>query len=349
MKKKVLVAVSGGVDSAVTMALLQEQGYDVAGITMIADSDIPAKEGAALSREMGWEHHIVDVREEFQTYVKNYFLEQYQQGLTPNPCIACNKHIKFGLLFEHMKKLGADYFATGHYAKVGFSEQYGRYVLERAVYQPKDQSYVLFGLSQEVLSHLLLPLGDYRKEEIREIAKKMGIPVAEKKESQDICFIPDGDYRSYLNRAGAIFQPGDFVNSLGDVIGKHKGIASYTIGQRRGLGLALGYPAFVVDIIPEQNQVVVGPERYLYAGDCFVEEVNWVAIDGLTQPLEVEVKIRYKSAPAKGVIQMAADGKSVRVIFAQPQAGITPGQAGVFYQGDVVIGGGIISKNKIQN
>lgn len=342
MKKKVLVAVSGGVDSAVTMGLLQEQGYDVAGVTMIADSDVPAKEGAELSKAMGWEHHIIDVRNQFQTYVKNYFLRQYEQGFTPNPCIACNKYIKFGILFEYMKEIGADYFATGHYARVRYGAEYNRYLLEKAVYQPKDQSYVLFNLSQDVLSHLLLPLGDYKKEEIREMARSMGIPVAEKKESQDICFIPDGDYRSYLTRAGAVFQPGDFVTPGGEVIGKHRGIVSYTIGQRRGLGLALGYPAYVVDIDAEKNQVVVGAEGDLYQKECLVDKVNWVAIPALSEPMAVEVKIRYKSAPAKAVI--SREGELVRVTFSEPQAGITPGQAGVFYQGNVVIGGGVITK-----
>ena len=342
MKKKVLVAVSGGVDSAVTMGLLQEQGYDVMGVTMIADSEEPAKEAAALSREMGWKHHILDVREAFQIHVKDYFLQQYEKGLTPNPCVDCNKYIKFGILFNFMKEAGADYFATGHYARVTFSKDYGRYVLEKAVYQPKDQSYVLFNLSQEVLSHLLLPLGNYRKEEIREIARNMGIPVAEKKESQDICFIPDGDYRGYLASAGLRNKSGDFVDTEGAVLGRHKGIASYTIGQRRGLGLALGYPAFVVDIDAEKNQVVVGPEGSLYRKECMVEDVNWVAISQLNGPLEVDVKIRYKSAPAKAMIK--PEGSGVIVTFDMPQAGITPGQASVFYQEDVVIGGGIIAK-----
>ncbi|MCI8337007.1 MAG: tRNA 2-thiouridine(34) synthase MnmA [Peptococcaceae bacterium] len=347
MKKKVLVAISGGVDSAVTMALLQEQGYEVVGVTMIADSEEPAKEGAALSAAMGWEHHIVDVRKEFKTCVQDYFLHQYERGLTPNPCIACNKYIKFGLLFDYMKKVGADYFATGHYARVTFSDDYNRYVLRKAVYQPKDQSYVLFNLSQQVLSHLLLPLGNYKKEDIREMARNMGIPVAEKKESQDICFIPDGDYRGYLARAGLRAQPGDFVTPEGLVIGKHKGISSYTIGQRRGLGLALGYPAFVVDINAEKNQVVVGAEGYLYQKDCMVDEVNWIAIPELTEPMQVEVKIRYKSAPAKAVIE--PEDQQVRVVFDTPQAGITPGQGGVFYQGDTVIGGGIITKKSSIN
>lgn len=342
MKKKVLVAVSGGVDSAVTMALLQEQGYDVAGVTMIADSEAPAKEAAALSCEMGWEHHILDVRKAFQTYVKDYFLHQYEKGLTPNPCVACNKYIKFGILFDYMKEVGADYFATGHYARVHFSNSYGRYVLEKAVYQPKDQSYVLFNLSQQVLSRLLLPLGDYKKEDIRAMARNMGIPVAGKKESQDICFIPDGDYRRYLAGAGLAEMPGDFVSPDGAIIGKHKGISSYTIGQRRGLGLALGYPAFVVDIDAEKNQVVVGQESSLYRKECIVDEVNWVAISQLNEPLEVEVKIRYKSAPAKAVIK--PEGNGVKVIFDMPQAGITPGQAGVFYQGNAVVGGGVIVK-----
>ena len=339
MKKKVLVAVSGGVDSAVTMGLLQEQGYDAVGVTMIADSDVPAKEGAALSAAMGWEHHVIDVRDQFQAHVKNYFLRQYEQGFTPNPCIACNKYIKFGILFDYMKEVDADYFATGHYARVGYDEKYSRYVLQKASYHLKDQSYVLFNLSQEVLSHLLLPLGDYKKEEIREMARSMGIPVAEKKESQDICFIPDGDYRAYLTRAGAVFQPGDFITPDGEVIGKHRGVASYTIGQRRGLGLALGYPAFVVNIDPEKNQVVVGTEGDLYQKECLVDQVNWVAIPALSEPMAVEVKIRYKSAPAKAVI--SRDGNLVRVTFAEPQAGITPGQAGVFYQGNIVIGGGV--------
>ena len=343
MKKKVLVAVSGGVDSAVTMGLLQQQGYDVAGVTMIADSEEPAKEAAALSHAMGWEHHILDVRQEFQTYVKDYFLRQYEKGLTPNPCVACNKYVKFGILFDYMKEVGADYFATGHYARVGFSESYGRYVLEKAVYQPKDQSYVLFNLSQEVLAHLLLPLGDYRKEEIREIARNMGIPVAEKKESQDICFIPDGDYRRYLAEAGLKEAPGDFVSPEGAILGKHKGISAYTIGQRRGLGLALGYPAFVINIDAEKNQVVVGAEPFLYQKECFVEEVNWVAIPQLQEPMEVTVKIRYKSAPAKATIEPQDNNKAV-VRFDTAQSGITPGQAGVFYQGGVVIGGGIIAK-----
>lgn len=342
MKKKVLVAVSGGVDSAVTMELLKKQGYETIGITMIADSDIPAKEAAALSKEMGWEHHIVDVRREFQQYVKDYFLAQYQQGCTPNPCIACNKYIKFGILYRYMEILGADYFATGHYAKVNFSQERNRYVLERAAYLPKDQSYVLFGLSQEVLAHLLLPLGDYKKEEIRQIAQDMGIPVAAKPESQDICFIPDGDYRAYLAKEGAVFQRGNFVNVAGEIIGQHQGIASYTIGQRRGLGLALGYPAFVVEIDAERNQVVVGTENQLHQKECFVKEVNWIAISDLTAPMEVDIKIRYKSAPAKG--RIIPEGDWVRVEFLQPQAGITPGQAGVFYQGNIVIGGGIIAK-----
>lgn len=336
----VAVALSGGVDSSTTALLLKEAGHQVFTLTM-ATNDRVAAEAARVAAFLGLSHHVLEVGEFFERRVLTPFCTAYLEGRTPNPCIACNRDLKYGALFRQAVEWGADYFATGHYARVRFEPEPGRYVLLRARDPRKDQSYVLFYLDQERLSRLLLPLGELTKEMVRQKAQTAGIPFTAA-ESQEICFVPGDDYRTFIRRrCGQAVAEGPFVDRQGNVLGRHRGIPFYTIGQRRGLGLALGRPVFVLGFNRERNAVIVGPEEELWHTALLAVDVHYILPQpaGGT-PIEAQIRYRAKAAPARLYPQPP---DAARVIFEKPQRAITPGQAAVFYQGERVVGGGIIS------
>ncbi|HHD2752225.1 TPA: tRNA 2-thiouridine(34) synthase MnmA [Clostridium perfringens] len=353
-KKKVVIGMSGGVDSSVAAYLLKEQGYDVIGVTMQIwqeDKEYEEREGGCCSlsavddarrvaQKIGIPFYVLNFRDSFKRNVIDYFVDEYIQGRTPNPCIACNKYLKFNELLQKAKGIGADYVATGHYAKI--EERDGRFQLIRANDDRKDQTYALYNLTQEQLEHTLMPCGEYTKDKIREIAKEIGLDVHNKKDSEEICFIPDNNHGRYICEAAPNkVREGNFVDKQGNVLGKHKGIVYYTIGQRKGLGLALGRPVFVTDINPVTNTVVVGPEEDIFKTDLVCKEVNLISVDELEGPMEVEAKIRYSAKPAKATISPMENGR-VKVSFEDKQRAITKGQSVVFYKDDLVVGGGII-------
>lgn len=356
---RVVVAMSGGVDSSVVAAILKERGYDVIGITMQIwpkSQENPAQErpggccslsavedARAVAHDLGIPYYVVNLREEFEQEVIDYFCREYARGRTPNPCIVCNHRLKFGALLEKALSLGAEYVATGHYARVQFDERRGRFLLLRGVDEHKDQSYALYGLSQYQLGHSLFPLGRLKKEETRRIAATLGLPVAAKRDSQEICFVPDDDYRGFLwQHIPDRIKPGPFLDRTGRVLGTHKGLPFYTVGQRRGLGFASGERLYVTSLDPERNAVILGRAEDLYSQELTVEEVNWVSIAPPSLPLTAAVKVRYNGAetPAE-IIPTGDNGLIVR--FERPVRAATPGQAAVFYQGDEVLGGGVIS------
>jgi tRNA-specific 2-thiouridylase len=345
----VFVAMSGGVDSSAAAVLLLEKGYHVCGITMEHwPGELPGSSAVDDARKvagnLGIPHYTCDLQKAFQNNVVNYFCREYFAGRTPNPCVICNRTIKFGALFDFARKLGADYLATGHYARVAYDEDRRRWVLKKGLDDNKDQSYMLYTLSQELLPYLIFPLGDYRKEEIRQIAARAGLTVADKKDSQEICFIPDNDYRSFLlENSLQSAEPGIIYDIEGNIVGEHQGVAFYTIGQRRGLGLAMGYPAYVVEIDPIRNALVVGKAQELLASGLTARDINLIAIQSLPEPFQAQVKIRYNAAPVDAVISPGEDGNIV-VRFSRPQKAVTPGQVVVFYQDDLVLGGGVIDR-----
>ena len=356
MPEKALIAMSGGVDSSVAALLMQEAGYECAGATM----HLFQNEDAGISREktccslddvtdakavasrLGMLHYVFNFTGPFRTQVMQRFADCYARGITPNPCIDCNRFLKFDALLQRMQQMAFDYVVTGHYARVEYDAASGRYLLKKGMDESKDQSYVLYALTQEQLRHVRLPLGTFRKEEIREIAAQHGFVNARKKDSQDICFVPDGDYGAFLERfTGQAPMPGEFVDSQGNVLGTHRGIEHYTIGQRRGLGIAAGHPLYVCGIQPETHRVVLGGNEELFSDTLTAEDVNLIAVPDLSVPMEVTAKIRYrhKAQPALAW----TEGDRLHVRFAQPQRAITRGQAVVLYRGDTVIGGGTIT------
>jgi len=349
-RQRVLVAMSGGVDSSVAAALLKERGYEVIGVTLRLWAE-KGKENRCCPSEasedarqvchiLGIPHYSLNFEREFRERVVNYFCEEYARGYTPNPCLPCNQYIRFGLLFKRALALGADYLATGHYARVRSED--GRYRLLKGIDPRKDQSYFLYMLGQEQLRHILLPIGDYTKDEVRAMARERGLPVAEKPESQEICFIPDNDYRRFLREhVREAIKPGPIVNTRGRVIGRHQGIPFYTIGQRRGLGIAAQEPLYVLEIDAARNTLIVGTASELGRRELTARDVNFIAGEVPAAPLEVTAKIRHKAVEAKATIIPLGDDR-VKVAFACPQRDITPGQAVVFYRGEVVVGGGII-------
>lgn len=337
--ERVAVALSGGVDSTAAAVVLQEEGYRVFGVTMLVADTLPAN-AAEAAASLGIEHHVFDLREAFRAAVVDYFAEAYLAGRTPNPCVVCNPRIKFGALMQRALSLGARYFATGHYARVWRDGSTRRHLLGRGLDTRKDQSYVLYGLKQEQLRRLLLPLGVRTKEEAREIVRRRGLKVGDR-ESQDICFIPEGDYRLFLERLGVSARPGPIIDHEGKTVGRHRGLAYYTVGQRRGLGIAAGHPLYVLELDPARNAVIVGPENFLYRDRCVVGETNYIPFDCLEESLTVTAKIRYTAEDKPAVLTPAGDDRVI-VEFTEPERAVTPGQAAVFYQGDLVVGGGTI-------
>lgn len=352
-KKTVVVGMSGGVDSSVAAYLLKEKGYNVIGVTMQIWQEeesgccgLSAIEDARrVAHDLDIPYYVMNFRCEFKEKVVDYFVDEYLNGRTPNPCIACNRYVKWESLLKRSRDIGADYIATGHYARIDKLEN-GRYSLKRSATLAKDQTYALYNLTQDQLKHTLMPVGEYTKEEIRQIADKIQLRVANKPDSQDICFVPDGDYAGFIEKTLDTDLPiGNFVTTDGKVLGPHKGITHYTVGQRKGLGLALGYPAFVVEIRPETNEVVIGTHEDSLSNYVRANQLNFMSIEDLEGELRVWAKIRYNHKGAWCTIKKTGDDE-VLCTFEEQQRAITPGQAVVFYDGDYVLGGGTIIGDK---
>ena len=364
-KGKVLVAMSGGIDSTVTALMLHEEGYEVIGITMktwdYASSGSSKKETGCCNLDSfndarmaavqhGFPHFVLDIREEFGDFVIDNFVEEYMAGRTPNPCVMCNTHIKWRALLKRADALDCEFIATGHYGKIRQHDN-GRYVISKGVDETKDQSYVLWGLQQDLLKRTMLPLGKFRKTEIRQMAHDFGYPeLAKKAESYEICFVPDNDYRGFLKKKVTGLETqlagGNFIDKSGKILGKHKGYPFYTIGQRKGLDIALGKPAYVTSILPETNTIVLGDEEDLDQQEMTVSQLNMIKYDQIPEGMEAMTKIRYKSAPGLSVLQ--PHGNEVKVKFYEQVKSIAPGQSAVFYEGDDVIGGGIIRQQQVK-
>ena len=356
MRKKVVVGMSGGVDSSVAAYLLKQQGYDVVGVTMQiwqdeSHEEIENKGGCCglsavddarrVAEMLDIPYYVMNFKSEFKRDVIDYFVREYLAGRTPNPCIACNRYVKWESLLTRSIQIGADYIATGHYARICELPN-GRYAIRNSVTAKKDQTYALYNLTQEQLKRTLMPIGDYTKEQVRKIAEDIGLMVAGKPDSMEICFVPDNDYASFIEKeTGVTSVPGDFVDVDGNVIGKHKGVIHYTVGQRKGLGIALGKPAFVVAIRPEQNQVVIGEDRDVYTERLYANNLNFMSVDNITEPVHVKAKIRYSHEGAYCTVRKI-DSDTIECIFDQPVRAVTPGQAVVLYDGEYVLGGGTI-------
>lgn len=353
MKKRVLVGMSGGVDSSVAAFLLREQGYEVAGATFLlwAGENESSKccsaddisDARYVCAQLGIPHYVFNMKDRFRSCVVDRFAAEYAAGCTPNPCILCNRYIKFDAFWHKARELEFDFFATGHYARTEYQEATGRWELLCGCYPEKDQSYVLYHLTQEQLTHFLLPLGDYPKDRIRAIAQEHDLVVARKPDSQDICFVPDGDYGAFLERyTGKPARQGYFVNKAGAQLAPHKGISRYTVGQRKGLGISLGHPAFVKAIFPETGEILlVEDETELFESQITVGDINWVSVSPFVQPTRVWVRIRYSQQAAPALAIPLPDGR-LEIQFNQPQRAPTRGQAAVLYDGNRVLAGGII-------
>jgi len=343
LKKKVVVAMSGGVDSSLAVALLKEEGYDVLGITIHhydGNESLESAEQAAQNLKIPW--HVLDFTEEFKTIVIDYFCNEYLAGRTPNPCVICNLKIKFGLLLEKAKSLGADYLATGHYAINEYDHMSKKFILKRGVDESKDQSYFLYRLNQDVLPYILFPLGKFKKNQTRELAKKYGLKNYKKAESQEICFVQDNNYRKFLTQhIKNTIKPGKFKDKKGNILGEHQGIPFYTIGQRKGLGVSLNKRMYVTEINSHKNVIILSDNKDLYKDKLLVKDLSFISGNKLSNSIKTEVKIRYNSKKSLANISPYNEDK-ILIDFENPQRAVTPGQSAVFYQGDVVVGGGII-------
>lgn len=356
MAKKVVVGMSGGVDSSVAAHLLLQQRYEVIGVTMQIwqEEDVctleenggccglsAVEDARRVAEHLGIRYYVMNFRKEFQENVIDYFVDEYLHGRTPNPCIACNRYVKWESLLQRSLEIGADYIATGHYARIDKLPN-GRYALKKSVTAAKDQTYALYNLTQEQLSHTLMPVGEYEKEKVRKMAEDAGLPVAHKPDSQEICFVSDNDYASFIERETGIPVPtGNFVDIHGNVIGTHQGITHYTIGQRKGLGLAMGHPVFVCEIRPETNEVVIGENEDIFTTTIRANHLNFMSVAGIEGEVRALAKIRYNHRGDMCTLRMV-DEDTIEAVFDKPQRAATPGQALVFYEGDYVMGGGTI-------
>lgn len=364
MSKKVVVGMSGGVDSSVAAYLLKKQGYEVIGVTMLmwqeeslhneSDTDVQKEaenqsiqDARRVAEQLDISHYVLDFRKEFRAGVVDYFIEEYLQGRTPNPCNICNRKVKWEALLNRCAEFGADYVATGHYARIEKLDN-GRYTVKNSVTAKKDQTYALCNLTQEQLAHTLMPVGDYEKEEIRRIAGELGLFVAAKKDSQDICFIPDGDYGAFLQREAPERMPGsgNFISTSGEVLGTHKGVTHYTIGQRKGLNLAMGHPVFVAGIKADTNEVIIGENEDIHTNVVYCDKINYMGMEDLPKPRRAIVKIRYAHAGTPCLLEKMPDGK-IKCTFDEPVRAATPGQAAVFYEDGYVLGSGTICGDSI--
>ena len=354
MSKRVLLGMSGGVDSSTSAIILKEKGYEVVGATMKLWENEEKKELEAIEdakkvcEKLGIEHHIIDLKKEFKEKVMNNFICTYMCGKTPNPCIECNKFMKFDKFYEIAKSLNCEYIATGHYAKIEYSKKYNQYVLTKSNEEKKDQTYFLYGIKKEIIPYIIFPLSEFKeKEEIREIAEMNNLNVAKKKESQEVCFIPNNNYIDFLKTNYTYFskenKPGNIVLENGEILGKHNGIINYTIGQRKGLGISYKEPLYVIGINKSKNTVIVGTEEKLYKKELEANDLNFLLDIDLKEKIEIKAKIRYRSKEATAFLEIK-EGKAL-LKFKEPQRAITPGQSVVFYLDNIVLGGGKIIEN----
>ena len=346
-QKSVLIGMSGGVDSSVAAHLLQQEGYACIGCTMklwCGNAAENTKDAEAVAQRMGIPFHVYDFQDCFHNKVIRNFIESYERGITPNPCIQCNKYLKFGTMLEAALKNGCDYIATGHYAQIKQDPESGRYLLYKAADKTKDQTYFLYSLTQHQLAHTLFPLGELTKDEARQIAEAEGFVTARKKDSQDICFVPGGDYVAFMkDYTRKSYPSGNYLDLSGNVVGKHQGAVCYTLGQRKGLGIALGAPAYVIAKDMAKNTVTVGPNEALLHNALRAGDFNWIPFPSLSDPIRVTAKIRHSQNEQAATVYPESNG-TIRVEFDAPQRAITPGQAVVLYQGDMVVGGGTITE-----